>query len=82
MKSFRQVLGIDTSGYQIQVTRPHQNLLQSRLMHLVRGSLREACSCNQAIKMIARNRNEPKRKNHKTKDIPEVYEISSQSLSR
>ena len=31
-------------SYLSQMMRPHQNLLQSHLMHLVRGSLREACS--------------------------------------
>jgi hypothetical protein len=40
-------------SYLSQMTRPHQNLLLPHLMHLVRGSLREAHSHHQAIKVIA-----------------------------
>src|SRR6266567_4999837 len=42
-------------SYLSQMMRPHQNLLLSHLMHLVRGSLRESRSQHQAIKAIAQN---------------------------
>src|SRR6267378_3808724 len=66
-----------TVSYLSQMTRPHQNQLLSHLMHLVRGSLRESRSQHQAIKAIAQNGNIPKRKNHKTRDVPEVYKSTT-----
>jgi len=42
-----------TVSYLSQTPKPHQNLSLSHLMHLVRGSLREARSRHQAIKAIA-----------------------------
>src|SRR6266702_3077397 len=60
-----------TVSYLSQMMRPHQNLLLSHLMHLVRGSLRESHSRHQAI---VQSGNVPKRKNHKIRDVPEVYE--------
>ena len=40
-------------SYLSQMITPHQSLSQSYLMHLVRGSLGEAHSQHQAVKVIA-----------------------------
>src|SRR5271168_4603886 len=54
MRKLAKFLPLETSvSYLSQMMKPHQNLSLSYLMHLVRGSLREAHSRNQAIKVIA-----------------------------
>ena len=54
MRKLTKFLPLEISvSYLSQMMKPHQNLSQSHLMHLVRGSLREAHSRYQAIKAIA-----------------------------